>query len=358
MKLLIVLIVSTQLFVSCEIFVSSKPSDKFSKQTDTVSIFYATSRAVDNPGPDVSKFYGSKRSRFMRYGVARVKHIISKRKSFHDIVGLKEMNSSGAEKYWDLLGSAIAEQKSREGKSRVLIHIHGYNNYFHEAVYTGATLSRSIGNQVIPCVFSWPTRGGLFTPGKLKRGYYHDKNQIDLAAQYLTNYIEEIKRRYPDVEIALVGHSMGCEVLMHSVEILHSKKVLDSIENIALFAADVDRAAFEIRYAKTLKKYSKMVSVYISEKDLALSVAKKIAGGYQRVGDAGANPVIIPGFDTIDVTAVDNDFLGHGYIRSNKFVANDLFYNIGRDDPARKRAGLHKEKHPSKKGYFWVFLRN
>src|ERR1700732_3533700 len=60
---------------------------------------------------------------------------------------------------------------------------------------------------------------------------------------------------------------------------------------------------------------------------------------YDRAGESGAKIVLVDGVDTIDVSAVDTNFVGHFYYGENKSVLSDIF-NLIQGQPVSKRFGL------------------
>jgi len=63
--------------------------------------------------------------------------------------------------------------------------------------------------------------------------------------------------------------------------------------------------------------------------------------------------VILPGIDTIDVSNVDTDLLGHSYYGDNRSVLSDLFNLIRLGAPPELRFGLRPEMHGSAR--YWIF---
>jgi esterase/lipase superfamily enzyme len=96
---------------------------------------------------------------------------------------------------------------------------------------------------------------------------------------------------------------------------------------------------------------AKRVTLYASSRDKALAFSKKVHG-YDRAGESGGKIVLVDGVETIDVSAVDTNFVGHFYYGENKSVLSDIF-NLLQGQPASKRFGL---KHRTKgKRLYWVF---
>ena len=52
--------------------------------------------------------------------------------------------------------------------------------------------------------------------------------------------------------------------------------------------------------------------------------------------------MIVPGIDTIDVSSLDTDFLGHSYYGDNRSVLTDIFNLLAKGDPPDKRFGLRQ----------------
>jgi hypothetical protein len=66
------------------------------------------------------------------------------------------------------------------------------------------------------------------------------------------------------------------------------------------------------------------VTLYASSHDQALRLSKEI-NGYPRAGDSGDGLVVVPGIDTIDVSAVDTSLVGHSYYGSSDSVLTDIW---------------------------------
>jgi hypothetical protein len=95
---------------------------------------------------------------------------------------------------------------------------------------------------------------------------------------------------------------------------------------------------------------AKGVTLYCSSKDEALKASHKVHG-YGRAGDSDPTPVITPGIDSIDVSAVDTSFIGHSYYGESTSVIGDIFYLI-RGVPL-PRYGVKEAHCPA--GRYWVF---
>jgi hypothetical protein len=85
------------------------------------------------------------------------------------------------------------------------------------------------------------------------------------------------------------------------------------------------------------------VTLYASNTDLALQ-SSQIVHDAPRAGLAGVNIISLPGIDTIDMSAVPADSLGHTYFAANSGAIYDLFRLFWRGDPPPKRCGMSSRK--------------
>jgi esterase/lipase superfamily enzyme len=95
-----------------------------------------------------------------------------------------------------------------------------------------------------------------------------------------------------------------------------------TISQVILAAPDVDADGFS-NLAAAIKGMAKNVTLYVASNDRALIVSRNFWGSY-RAGDVPpAGPLILPGIDTIDVTAASTDAfaINHsGYAQNNKLL--------------------------------------
>jgi esterase/lipase superfamily enzyme len=91
--------------------------------------------------------------------------------------------------------------------------------------------------------------------------------------------------------------------------------------------------------------------LYASANDKALTFSKTVHG-YRRAGDTGDDITVLDGIDTVDVSAVDTNFIGHFYYGSNKTVLSDMYY-LMKGNPVSERFSLQHRRRGEKT--FWVF---
>jgi esterase/lipase superfamily enzyme len=95
-------------------------------------------------------------------------------------------------------------------------------------------------------------------------------------------------------------------------------------------------------------------TLYASSRDLALAASKRFQG-YRRAGDTTDGVLIVPRVDSIDVSDLETDFLGHSYVGDNRSVLTDLIELVRRDLPPAERPGLRVVGQAPQ--MYWRFLR-
>jgi len=120
---------------------------------------------------------------------------------------------------------------------------------------------------------------------------------------------------------------------------------------VLLTAPDIDADTFVRDIAPAMLPAAKRVTLYASSNDKALAFSKTVHG-YDRAGESGANIVLLEGVDTIDVSAIDTNLMGHSYYGDNKSVLSDIF-NAMLGQPVERRFGLKKRTKGSQP--YWVF---
>ena len=145
---------------------------------------------------------------------------------------------------------------------------------------------------------------------------------------------------------------MGNRIVAHTIANI-GKHPGTKVTNCVLAAPDIDRDVF-LQLAASLSKGAENVTLYALSRDKALRASMRV-NGYPRAGYCGKNGkniIVVNGVCTIDVSAVDSDFLGHGYVGDNNSIISDLYYLIKGKLPPRDR--LRKKEAPS--GTYWRFV--
>lgn len=242
--------------------------------------------------------------------------------------------------------------KSARFKDHAFVFIHGYNTSFDYAVYRAAQIAYDIKFDGAPFVYSWPSGGGVAS-------YTYDRESASQAEPYLEEFLKLVLQKSGAKSVSLIAHSMGNQLLLRVLQDINRQKPEGvQISQIILAAPDVDRDAFE-NIASSIKGLaSGGITLYAAANDRALDVSRRFHGGVPRAGDVPDGvPLVLPGIDTIDATAVSMDSLGlhHSAYAENNALLSDIGLLIQTGErPPEKRVPILKIV-PTDKGPFWRY---
>jgi esterase/lipase superfamily enzyme len=262
---------------------------------------------------------------------------------------MKEINKLSQDEFLALVRERLAASKTY--KDHALIFIHGYNTSFDYAVYRTAQIAYDLKFDGAPFAYSWPSGGGLAS-------YTYDRESSGQAEPYLKQFIELVIKQTGAKSVSVIAHSMGNQPTLQVLKDLKaSKPVGVIISQIILAAPDVDRDNFE-NISESIQGLANGVTLYAASNDRALMVSRNFYGGIPRAGDVPpAGPLVLPGVDTIDVTAASMDSLGlnhSGYAENNALLADiGLLIQSGTRPPGTRTPTL--EQITTAKGPYWRY---
>lgn len=238
----------------------------------------------------------------------------------------------------------VANSKNREA----FVFVHGYNVSFEDAARRTAQLAYDLRFDGAPIFFSWPSQSGLLK-------YAVDETNAAWTVPHLKEFLLEVARRSGAKSIHVIAHSMGNRALTSALQSLSYELRDDAkiFREVVLTAPDIDADVFRRDIAPAIVKTAQRVTLYASSKDEALALSRKFHG-YPRAGDSGSDLVVVPGIDTIDVSAVDTSLLGHSYYSSNDSVLADLTQLLLEDKPPQERPWLRAAQAGALR--YWVLL--
>lgn len=241
--------------------------------------------------------------------------------------------------------------KSATFKDHAFVFVHGFNTSFDAAIYRTAQIAYDLKFDGAPFVYTWPSGGKVAS-------YTYDRGSAEQAEPHLAKFLELVVKQSGAKSISLIAHSMGNELLLRVLERMRPT-VPDGvvISQVILAAPDVDRDKFG-NIARQITDFAKGVTLYAASNDRALSYSARFWGGVPRAGDVpSTGPLIIPGVDTIDVTAVSTDGLGlnHSGYAENAALLNDikLLLQAGTRPPELREPSLLRIE--SAAGVFWRY---
>jgi esterase/lipase superfamily enzyme len=315
----------------------------------TVRVFYGTDRAPTGKAK-ASNFYGNKRGELEvgyldvsipethKYGELETS---SRWSVFAHTMGDDELKR----KYILLLNVAALEQESfneelqqhveSSPSNDILLFVHGYNSSFEDAARRAAQLAYDLDFDGTPMMYSWPSQASTMS-------YTVDEAVVRLSGRRMARFLREIVEEAGADRIHLIAHSMGNRALVEALERLAAEQQGEASEpmfgQIVFTAPDVDRDFF-VEAVQGLQGSAERITLYASENDLALH-SSAVLHGAPRAGLAGKGIVSAAGIDTIDMSDIDADLLGHGYFAAKEGAIYDLFRLFWLGDPPQSRCGM------------------
>ncbi|MCC6127151.1 MAG: alpha/beta fold hydrolase [Pirellulales bacterium] len=244
----------------------------------------------------------------------------------------------------------LRESVAKSKEKSALVFIHGYNVTFGDAARRTAQIAYDLKFGGVPLMYSWPSQGKLLD-------YAVDETNAVWTVPHLRQFLADVVRQSGARRIHLIAHSMGNRALttaLRDLALQQTDAPPPKFDQVLLTAPDIDADVFKNDIAPAITKTARRVTLYASSNDAALRLSKKLHG-YPRAGEAGGEIVIVPGMDTVDVTAVDTSLLGHSYYGESGSVISDFVEVLQEAKPADQRKWLRPEYLGAYK--YWVFQR-
>ena len=321
--------------------------------------YLGVQHAMERPPSDRPKLaYGNQRGNRLQLGTCRVSipkdHRVGEvespsilRLEFREDperhVVLLDVLSKPADEFYGELKDCV-EKSSHCG---AFVFVHGFNVTFEDAARRTAQIAYDLKFDGAPIFYSWPSQGSL-------SGYTVDEATVKVTARHLKQFLLGVARQTGNRRIHLIAHSMGNRALTSALRDLSflDDQTRPKFHEVVLTAPDIDADLFKNDIAPAIVKTAGRVTLYASSNDKALVYSKQVHG-YPRAGDSGNSLLVIPGIDTIDVSAVDTSLLGHSYYGSNDTVLADLFDLLHGGKKPDERKWLRAEAFGALK--YWVF---
>ncbi len=228
---------------------------------------------------------------------------------------LQKVESEEKARFLKDVAGMVAASPGKEA----FVFVHGYNVSFEDAAIRTAQLAYDFGFKGAPIFYSWPSRGSLF-------GYLDDEQSIQQTVGNLKQFLQDVAASSGATVVHLIAHSMGNRALLPALSQLAADPQFRDFAkfNTVVFAApDVDRDVFMNLVAQIHKPQS-MITLYVSEHDQALVASHVLFHKQPRAGEGGSDTIVMQGLDTVDVSKLSMDALGHSYFGDNRSVVQDL----------------------------------
>jgi esterase/lipase superfamily enzyme len=259
-------------------------------------------------------------------------------------VVLQKTNRLADAAFYNLLRQRVEQSERRE----LFVFVHGFNVSFADAARRTAQIHHDLKFDGAPLFFSWPAHDKfIFT-------YPADETNVAWSVPHLKQFLLEIVKESQARSINLIAHSMGNRALaaaLREIE-LEMRDSARLFNQVILAAPDIDADDFRNNIAPAMQRTAQRLTLYASSRDDALLASQLVHRG-PRAGDAGEGLVVIPGIDTIDVTAIDSSPWGHSYYGSSDPVLHDLQTLLNRAVPPRDRSWLSPAQRDGLT--YWIF---
>lgn len=204
-------------------------------------------------------------------------------------------------------------KENLKSNRRVLVFVHGFNNRYEDAVYRFAQIIHDSNSDVVPVVFTWPSRASIFD-------YNYDKESTNYSRDALEELLSNITKDKGVQEVTVMAHSMGTWLAVEALRqmAIRNGAVNKKISNVILAAPDLDVDVFGRQFA-ALGKNAPKFTLFVSQDDRALSLSRRISGNVDRLGQI--DPTVEPyasqleaaGITVLDLTKLQSgDSLNHG----------------------------------------------
>jgi len=235
--------------------------------------------------------------------------------------------------------SALRKQIKEAPSKDVFIFVHGFNSTFEDAARRCAQLAYDLDFDGTPMMYSWASAGSATS-------YTKDEATVQSSGLKMAQMLDDVVAQSGAERIHLIAHSMGNRALIEALQTYLANREPGKrqrvFDQVVFTAPDVDRDYF-VGAIKSLSGVAARVTLYASNTDLALQ-SSQILHDAPRAGLAGVNIISLPGIDTIDMSAVPADSLGHNYYAANAGAIYDLFRLLWRGDPPPQRCGMSGAK--------------
>lgn len=362
-----------------------------SERTTTVQLFYATSRRATGTPSDPS--YSNDMSNDLRVGVATVQlgregttweqlcaastgklSVTEPKLSIKEVREMARLSKpsdkptpeafSADELAW---ADAINRQLDRTPNKQVNIYIHGCNTDLGGEFLMAAPFFHFVGRSGAMVVFDWPSRQSIMY-------YSSDGDRARASAPHLVHLIEFLGQNTKAKRINILAYSAGGQVMNTAlINLRESEPSWDAAQlqremrvgNVVFAGSDLDLKGFATDDLTRFLDLPSDVTVYISEQDASLKLARFFGGG-PKVGNPKKRVLTREDLDrlastqklhVIDVTSVpgthtSGGFMGHGYWYANEWVMSDILA-IFRWNLSPEQRGLEHQSNGT-----WIFPKD
>ncbi len=325
-----------------------------------VPVYFQTNRVVKDGEEPLLKQVTYERSPAPTFGVVEVSIPIAHKLGKIELpqtnfLGFVEAEDTG--KHFTVLrASKLTREQFVAGmandKKSLMLFVHGYNVSFSNAAFTSAQIAFDVNYEGRVVMFSWPSKAGLLD-------YDYDRESAVISSDALFDLLKTIKNETDITRIVVIAHSLGSEVVIGALHQASLTATKLGITELIFAASDVSRDMY-LQRAEQIKASAEKVTLYASSSDRALLASLKKAQSGTRMGYVlKEGPTLVPGVETIDVTAVGADMfaLNHSTYAKSRAVLDDIGRLLLKSDHPPHERTTTLERRPDKKNIkYWLYV--
>ena len=261
-------------------------------------------------------------------------------------IQLDDVAKLGQAEFLEGLRDAVERSPERS----LLLIVHGFRERFASALRKTAFIGSVLDIDTPVLVFDWPSN-----QGSTLRGYRAARAVAEASGPDLARVLQLIIREIKPDRLAVVGNSMGGQVIVDAFGALYAQEDLADPEvelhSVILTAPDIDRADFDAQFRDEIRALSRQLVVYVSSNDRALLISRLINRG-ARAGESALSPDMMEEaakvadmvrtdsdiVTLIDVTPINRTRNFHNFSLETPEFFDDLFLRLTSDQtPANRR---------------------
>ena len=180
---------------------------------------------------------------------------------------------------------------------------------------------------------------------------------VRLSGRHLVGFLDDVVARTGARRINIIAHSMGNRAVIDALELISVRRAASGrtgpLFEQAIFAAPDEDAALFAEMLQTVRPVARRVTLYGSQNDVALKASETLHGDRRRAGQGGDGILVADGVDSIDMSDLGADVLGHSYFAGTASALTDMSWLFFRNAPPHQRCGMNGRERPE--GVFWRF---
>jgi esterase/lipase superfamily enzyme len=240
---------------------------------------------------------------------------------------------------------------SQQAKKTALVFVHGFNTGFEDALYRNAQVVYDLQYKGLSILFAWTSKGSV-------ADYGYDRDSALIARSSFIELLNILRDELKVETVNVIAHSMGNFAVMDAMKNAANSAKPVRIDQLIMAAPDVARDMF-ITDMPIVMGQTAGTTLYASSADKALKLSGSLQD-FPRAGDVpAAGPIILPRLDTIDVTAIGDEFLGlnHTEFATDRSLIEDIKLLIDDRKPSPRLGQIRPAPAAPAARTYWRFTK-